>query len=518
MSILSVTPDTFQAALDTCSAGDVLQLQAGTYSEVYTLAERAGTQDEPIVIEADPALDPGQVTVSQGMEAETYRPIANKIARARYDAGKYPGLWDEAPDARLRLDRCAHILVRNLTFEMSWPTHIYTDAVQNVTIQDCRFLDATFCIVANGRETRDLIVERCTWMQDRVPGRIWSGIAWKRIHGHPEHETCPWAVRLDDFRLFDGDFLRTTNILGGVTVRHCTVENAFNGVHAEGDGDSRRTNRDFHIHDCQFIEIRDNAIEPEDAACNWSVHDNLFLDNHAPFSFACKDLSHIYLFANVVAFRSVQGSSGATLLDKDCNRGGKVFKLKGVPDAPHGPNYIFNNSMITRLKYLPKGIFEGLRHFNNALQFVPSAGSGFDSYPTFFGNPDKDPPKKRFTDAWSDRGYSIEMDGDVVLLPGWPVAPKDVGYTIGPNAVGADPGFARSDFSGPATTFADFATAPDGPCRRAGIAMSVVQPNGDVFQVAAGADVGAMQRDPKTGALSVFKGPPFQSTLTKTTA
>jgi len=198
----------------------------------------------------------------------------------------------------------------------------------------------------------------------------------------------------------------------------------------------------------------------------------------------------------------------------DCNRGGKVFKLKGTPQSPHGPNYVFHNSLITRLKYLPKGVFEGLRHYNNAIEFVPMGGPGMDAYPTVFGSPTGVSRKGRFTTEWSDEnGYSIRANGDVVLSPGWPDVQRYTGYAVGPDTIGADPGFAKTGLSAEDIGDAFFATDAEGPCAKSALGFDVVQPNGEIFRVEPGHDVGAVQRDPETGELSRFAGPPFQPTL-----
>lgn len=513
MKIVNVTPRTLQRALDSAVAGDVIRLGQGTYSEVYTLSGAKGENDAPIVLEPDPAVPRGTVLISQERDAEWYRPQANKIARLRLEKGEYPGLWDEAHKARLRILGSRYVILRDLVFERSWPTHVYIDDSSNVTLQTCTFTDGTFCIVANGSSTQDIVVDGCRWMQDRVPNRIWNGIAWKRIHGHPKHE-CSWCVMEGDYRLFDGDFFRATGIRGGVTIRNSTISNAFNGIHAEGDGDNRATNRDFHIHNNTFLQIRDNAIEPEKNAFNWSVHDNLFIDNHAPFSFSCDDLNKLYIYANLFAFQSIQGTSGPEPRDHDCNRGGKVFKLKGKPTRPHGPNYVFHNTFVTRLKYMPKGIFEGLQHFNNAMHFVAQAGETFDAFPSFFGDPEKEAPIDRFTPKWSGaNGYSIAMNGDVVFLPGWPDDPRLAGYAIGAAGRAADPGVERTDFSSGNIAVSDFATAVGGPCSMEGVGFRIELPDGQIHDVAPGSDVGALQNDPATGKLSAFAGPPFQRTL-----
>ena len=172
MRTFNVTPGTFQDALNASVAGDVIRLGSGPYDKVYTLDRRGGRDGAPIIIEADPALPEGTIKISMDRDAEWYRPQANQIARERLENGKYPGMWDEAHKARLKISGCSHVIVRNLGFEKSWPTHIDIAQSTDVTIQDCHFLDGTFCIVAHGQNTQDITVDGCTWMQDRVPPPI----------------------------------------------------------------------------------------------------------------------------------------------------------------------------------------------------------------------------------------------------------------------------------------------------------------------------------------------------------
>jgi hypothetical protein len=409
-------------------------------------------------------------------------------------------------DGHLKLLRCRHVRIQGFHFEQSWPTHIALDDCQQIEIAKCTFLDATFAIGATGRSTRGLTIEDCSWTQDRVLNRIWREIPWYRIHGAPENdppedEDDPLVDIENDWRLFDGDFFRADGITGDVTIRGCRIERCFNAIHLFNDDSDLALARDVHVHDCTFVEVRDNVLEPEKVASNWWFHHNKLFNVHKWFSFECVRSKHFYLFGNLAWFDSIQGPSR-----DDGNRGGGVFKLAKIVHRPFGPHYVFHNSFSTRSDYARKGIFPGLMHFNNAIRCADQAGPDFNRYPNFFGDLSATGPehqRKRFTMDWDQ--YHIEMRNDVVRHPDWPDGLNRAGYSIGGPPLGVDPRFLDpfgADLSG-----GGLMLETGSPCEAMNSAETILLPDGGSWPLVNGQDIGAWQGE------RLVEGPGYQPTV-----
>lgn len=500
MTDILVEPETFQAVLDQASAGDTVQLLPGTYDGVYTISRRRGEKDKPIVIEPAPGVDPMECLISQRVSAEAFRPTSNRMARYALEIGyDFPGLYPWIDDASLRIYRCQHVTVRGLAFSKSWPTHIFVESAADISIQDCAFEDATFCIGALGAVTRDILIENCTWTQDTVPDRLWHQIPWFRVHGEVVDQE-------KDYRLFDGDFFRSNEISGGVTIRHCTIKAAFNAIHGYNTSAEAKLNRDFHIHHNRFEQIRDNVFEPEDGASNWWFHHNDMIDVHKWFSIECETRGPIYIFSNTGSFRTQQGSDTFSG-DTDGNKGGAVFKpIKEVERAkgPFEGLYVFHNSFVTRSSYIKKGLLPGLSHKNNAIHYAPAKGET-PRTDGLFGKVHEPEYKKRFTSSW-DR-WMIEFDGDVISFPAFAGEVVDTGYPLGDHISDEGP-----DFIGAGHALDEFELGPDSPARGTSIAFSVQLPSG-VWSSPGGLNVGALQGAPGSPASDRFQGPAFEPTL-----
>ncbi|WP_434054931.1 MAG: hypothetical protein RDA78_08710 [Roseibium sp.] len=500
MTDFLVKPETFQAALDQASAGDKVQLTPGTYDGVYTISRRRGTEDRPIVIEPALGVDPGACKISQGVSADTFRPISNRLAKYALEIGyDFPGLYPWIDDASLRIYRCQHVIVRNLVFSKAWPTHIFIESAADISIQNCAFEDATFCIGALGAVTRDILIEHCTWTQDTVPDRLWHRIPWFRVHGETVDEE-------KDYRLFDGDFFRSNEIAGGVTIRHCSIRSAFNAIHGYNTSAEARLNRDFHIHHNRFEQIRDNVFEPEDGASNWWFHHNDMIDVHKWFSIECVTRGPIYIFSNTGSFRTQQGSDPFAG-DEDENNGGAVFKpIKKVERAkgPFNGLYVFHNSFITRSSYIKKGLLPGLSHKNNAIAYA-AAKTDTPRTNGFFGKVHQPEYDKRFTSSWSR--WNIDFDGDVVGFPSFADEVLAARYPLGDHTIDEGP-----DFSGAGHALEEFELGPNSLGRGSSISFRVLLPSGH-WASPGGLNVGALQGEPGSPSSNRFEGPAFQPTL-----
>lgn len=502
MTDYPVTPTTFQAALDKAVAGDRVLLKPGTYEGVYTISRRRGTRQRPIVIEPAPGVDPRTCAISRGVSAAKFRRKSNRLAQYALEIGyDFPGLYPWIDDASLRIYRCQHVIVRGLAFSKSWPTHIFIESAADIGIQDCAFEDATFCIGALGAVTRDILIEKCTWTQDTVPDRLWQQIPWFRVHGETVDEA-------KDYRLFDGDFFRSNEISGGVTIRHCTIRAAFNAIHGYNTSAEAALNRDFHIHHNRFEQIRDNVFEPEDGASNWWFHHNDMIDVHKWFSIECETRGPIYIFSNTGSFRTQQGSNTFPG-DTDDNKGGAVFKpIKNVDRAkgPFAGLYVFHNSFLTRSSYIKKGLLPGLSHRNNAIAYAPAEGET-PRTSGFFGKVHGPEYDKRFTSSWSR--WNIDFDGDVVGFPSFADEVLAARYPLGKHTSDKGP-----HFSGAGHTPCDFELTANSPARGSSIAFSLLLPSGH-WSSPGGLNVGALQDAPGSRESTRFQGPAFVPTLAK---
>jgi len=493
MTEIRVTPADAQAGLDRAAPGDTIVLGPGTYRSPLHLVDRAGTPERPIRLRAEPGA-----VLEGGRGAEDFRLEANRLAKAvadgevpGYEKGTYPGLYPFILDGRLTLRRCRYVELRHLCFERSWPTHIAIDGCQDILISGCEFTDGTFAVGAAGADTHGLTLEDCAWVQDRVPGRMWREIDWARIHGNPTDPDDGPLDLVNDWRLFDGDFVRGEGIRGGLTVRRCAITAAFNAIHLFNEPHDPALARDVQVHDCLFREIRDNVLEPESVAFNWWFYRNEIINVHKWFSFECQKSGYFYVFANRAWFDSIPGPS------TDKHRGGGVFKLGKRVDAARGPHYVVHNSFSSRSDYARKGIWPRLVHQANALRLAAAGDPVFDHPSNFFGDLTKppEPPNDRFTTDWAR--HVITMHDDVVRYPGWPDDLRRAGYPLGATTA-ADPRF-RAPFKG------DLTLELDSPCRGRAPALTLELPDGgQPWTQPAGADAGAWQ-----GA-TPFAGPAYR--------
>ncbi len=512
MAEILITPADAAEKLEKLTAGDTARFAPGRYLTPLRLSRIRGTKTQPVRLIGD-----GDAIITQGVSAEMFRREGNRRSKQVQDRDEYPGLWPWIDQGQLVLENCDYVQIENLRFEESWPTHIFISDCRHTRVSNCQFLDGTFAIGARGRRTKHLCIDACRWVQDRDPGRMWREIPWYRIHGTPGNEDGYPSVDIErDWRLFDGDFFRSNDIAGNVTIRHCEIRQCFNAIHAYNKRAKPTLNRNFNIHDCLFAEVRDNVLEPEGGATNWWFHRNRLFNVHKWFSIehtskAKLAASYLYFFSNLAWFDSIQGPDPADIPHgpNDGSRGGGVFKLAKKVQQPFGPSYVFHNSFVTRGDYLRKGILPGLEHFHNAILCVDQAGPLFNAYPAFFGDllvcgPDHH--KRRFTMDWNH--YEIDLRNDVIRYSGWPQDLIAAGYFVREGIprcgkLGCDPRFVAplaADTSG-----GGLQTKSSSPCRGAGLDEKVKLADCGEFKIAPGVDIGAWQGN------KLFEGPAYQS-------
>ncbi len=491
---IRVTPDTIQARLNEARAGDEIVLQPGTYKARLTMEDCKGTVTEPIVLRAEPGA-----VLDGGMTADGYRIEANHLARDLYEGlvpgepkRSYPGLWPWMHKGQLSLRRCRHVELRGLAIRGSWPTLIALEDVRDIRIAGAWLQDGAFAIGALGRDTSGITIEDCEWEQDRVPGRIWQQIAWRRIHGDPTDPEDGLVDVQNDWRLFDGDFFRGRDIRGGVRIRRCTVSSAFNAVHLFNTHDDQDLCRDVEVSHCRFRDIRDNVFEPEECAHNWWFHHNDVINSYKCFSFEQKRSGFFYIFANQIWYHTLPGPA----FDK--HRGGSLFKTAKSISPSRGRHFFFNNSISTFGDYISKGFLTRFLFQNNALRLAAPGDPGYREDVGVFGDLAALPAdvESRFTTAW--RADAIAVRNDLVAHPTWPAALVAAGYPI-ENGLAGDPLF-RDPFAG------DLRLARKSPCRRKAAELHVTLPDGTDWSHPAGGDIGAWQGD------ALLEGPEFMAT------
>ncbi|MBB4229312.1 right-handed parallel beta-helix repeat-containing protein [Rhizobium mongolense] len=450
---MRVGPEGIHHAITRLEPGGKLHLNKGRYRSPITISGKRGSQTEPIVIRGPKAK------IGSDVDFDGYRVTANKLAAAHQKAGSFPGVYFVADDAALVLKDCQWVIIEDLCFENCWPTAIYLDNCQHIFIRRVSFRGGTFAIGAAGPYTRHLLIEDCDWVQDvdshgaadilSIRGKghtrsdlsaadctLWGKIPWKAVHGS-RNEEGPVAVETDA-RAYDGDFFRAWTIAGYVVIRNNIIADAFNGVHFFNQASaSTKANfaRNVVIEDNWFLRVRDNAIEPEDFAWNWTIRRNKFVDCYMPFSFEMQQSGHFYVYGNLGWNLHIPGPDG------DTHASGALFKLADHHQAG-GPHYIFNNTWLLRGSIVKKKRISGFEHRNNLIGYAENAEKFKWTSCSPLGNnwsAEKVPATELedrlifergcFTRSWNWLG--IVFDGDLIGHPDFPAALRAAGYKIG---------------------------------------------------------------------------------------
>ncbi|GLR59325.1 right-handed parallel beta-helix repeat-containing protein [Rhizobium indigoferae] len=453
-----VDRSTVQDAMRRAIAGDVISLSPGDYPDRLVISGKSGSPSEPIII-----YGPG-AAIGSKTDFEDYRVEGNRLSKRMEDEGKFPGLYYLADDAALIVRDCQWIILEDLRFDGCWPTAVYFDNCQNVIVRGVHFRGGTFAIGATGGNTRHMLVEGCSWIQDKSgkgeidlasivknghpdpnppppQTELWSKTLWTQIHGAAKDG---FPVKDTDARAFDGDFFRAWTIAGYVVIRKNIVIDAFNAVHMFNEAAADRVQaycKNVLIEDNWFVRIRDNAVEPENHAFNWTVRHNKFVDCYMPFSFEMVSSGHFYVYGNLGWNAHKPGPL------TDDHAAGQLLKFPDTREVS-GPHYVFNNTWLTRMAVAKKKRFAGFYHFNNAIALREPNGAPAVDPPNVFGSqwaapdsPDFSPEdlilseEKRFTKRWE--ALAIVFDGDTIEHPNFPDAYRGAAYALGAKSRGA---------------------------------------------------------------------------------
>ncbi len=450
-----------QDAIDAAEAGDTIHLLPGVYDEPVVIEDKRATPERPIRIKSN-----GCATLD-GRRNVLRPPDIDNLDGSSY--------------AFIRIKRSSGLVIEGTTIQNAWPTAIYLEDVQHLTVRDLNLNGATYGVFARGESTRYITLEHCSWIQDT---RIWDEVSWHDIHAPPNPR-----------RELDGDFFRSLDIAGDVIVRNNFIAQAFNGVHlfaSKRAAERGGVNENIWVYRNTFAFIRDSAVEAERTAKNWWVFENKIYNCHTWFAFEKCRGGYWYIFANRGWFDRKPGPTG------DCHAGGAVIKTNRVDDdeietaLPHHPHYVFNNSWYLRAPLLKKGRLRHLRHFNNAIAYARPEhhpvgvvdlgrrmiGVGAPN-PRCEGNA---PPEEPFTKQW--RRFDIRFHDDVCNHPDFPAGLRKEGYAVRGDY--ADPGFH-------AARDGDFVLASDSPCRRRGRVADLELVDGSTWRLPDALDAGAMK-------------------------
>ncbi|UWU12796.1 right-handed parallel beta-helix repeat-containing protein [Rhizobium sullae] len=454
-------PDNVHRKVRQLTAGDKLHLTKGDYGKPIVLSSLAGSESDPIIICGSGAV------VGPKVRFEEYKETGNRLAAAQEAGGRFPGLYYLADNGAFVLKNCQWVTIENLHFEGCWPTAIYLENCQHITIRGLKISGGTFAIGATGINTRHILVVDCDWVQDPsgngweiceaircgrtiekelegTPSRLWRDIDWEQVHGERQ-ETGKLVNVESDARAYDGDFFRAWSIAGYVVIKNNIIADAFNGIHffnqvAEPIVES--CSRNVLIEGNWFIRIRDNAIEPEHFAWNWTVRHNVIVDCYVPFSLEMARSGYFYIYGNIGWNLRKPGP------EEDTHTRGQFFKFP-TEHVADGPHYVFNNSWVLRAPLAKKKRFSNFVHVNNAIDYYetdPSVTAPFgknfdDSAPA--GSQKEETLNfegEHFTRAWQHLG--IRFDGDVINHPSFRGVLREAGFPIGPDAKGQSPNFA----------------------------------------------------------------------------
>ncbi len=469
---IGVTPSTAPQVLRRAKAGDVISFESSWFRDPLVLSGKSGSAEKPLVLRGPDA------TIGPGIPFEDFRETGNRLAKVQEAAGQFPGLYYLADNAALIVRNCQWVIIEDLEFEGCWPTAIYLDNCQNVIIRRVAFKGGTFAIGATGINTRHLLIEDCSWIQDmsgkgdedlfsilregrphpgppRFETTLWYKTLWTQVHGSVKDNNPPIDIK-HDARAFDGDFFRAWTIAGYVVIRRNVIIDAFNAVHFfnEASFDTVESHsKNVLIENNWFVRIRDNAVEAEDFAWNWTVRHNFFVDCYVPFSVEMARSGHFYIYGNL----GWNGHRPGPPDDDHSN--GQLFKFPETHQAS-GPHYVFNNTWWTTMSTAKKKRFSDFHHYNNVIAMRSLDGSPLQDPPNVFGSawqtpdiPDLGPAdlvkseEKRFTKRWEE--LVISFDGDCIEHANFPAAYREAGYPLGDRSHSSPVVFNKLEFGLP---------------------------------------------------------------------
>ena len=341
--------ETISAAVNMAEPGDEIRLLPGSYFGKTEIRNYYGEAEKPLVIMSE-SPDPGSYAVIDG---------GVELVDGVTTSG--PNAIDLS-DYGFEIRNCRWITFKNMKFQNCW--------AHTIVIRSSRYITVTGCDIRCGKRSiypRDgshhVLVENCYWEQDQ---RVFDTWDWASLH-HGVGGDPAGVAPLDHF---NGALLHPKESGGSLVMRGCTLKNCFNGFRTKPS--NIREDGNVEIYDNVFINVRDNAFEPEYYAWNIHFHHNVMYNSYKSFSIDDCVGGPIYIYGNV------QSQESDPLMGfhyeggyQDELRG--IWKFKG-PDVLTEPCYAFNNSFYTHATAFRDGEATNrlMKHFNNAYEFFSS--------------------------------------------------------------------------------------------------------------------------------------------------
>jgi hypothetical protein len=335
-----------EQALPDLKPGETAQLLPGKYwaPTCHDVDDLAHAVPQPIRLEGLKGK-PGKPIVIKGLREHTILCGSNSAVTG--DAR----LPERRHFAFFKLIDCEWLVFEDIYVESCWPSFMYIEDSRYVTVRGLIAFDARYLIFARGERTHHLLLESNAWRQDPSEA-LWRDILWIE-------------VKEGEYFYYNGGLFGSVQVAGSVIIRGNVVCNAFNGVRMKGDpARPEELNLNVEIYDNIFFRIRDNPIEPEQAAVNWVVRHNKIVNAHKWFSMDRVGGGFWYFFANTGWFTDKPGQP------TDENTGGAVFKFdKKKSPFPERPWFAFNNSWFLRSNLIKNGKTQYFTHRDNAVLF-----------------------------------------------------------------------------------------------------------------------------------------------------
>lgn len=252
------------------------------------------------------------------------------------------------------------VTIQNLRFENCWTDAINIAGSSYITLAGNTFIGSRRAIQPTGG-THHVLVENNTYEQDE---RVWTTWAWDDLH-HGEHE------RLGHF---NGALFHPSGSEGGHVMRGNVIKNVFNGFRTRPDHLDQDAN--IEVYDNTFINVRDNAIEPEGYVWNHHYYRNRLFNSRKSFSIHdVRGGGAVYIWGNI-QWQEAIPKLGPNTQNGSAQRISGLWKLRNSPLAD--TVWIFNNSFYTEADVfkdleLP---FTNIQHINNAYSFFGSGEWG----------------------------------------------------------------------------------------------------------------------------------------------
>lgn len=444
--------ETISAAINMADPGDEIRLLPGIYYGKTSITTFAGEAENPLVIMSDSPASESYAIIDGGVElvdgVTTSGSVANDLSNHGFE-----------------LRNCSWITFKNLKFQNCW--------AHTIVIRSSQYIKVTGCDIRCGKRSiyprnasHHVLVENTYWELDP---RVWDTWDWASLH----HGVGGSPAGIAELEHFNGGLLHPKESYGSLIMRGCVLKNCFNGFRTKPS--KWQEDGNVEIYNNVFINVRDNAFEPEYFAWNIHFYHNTIYNSHKSFSIDDCEGGPIYVYGNIQS-QELNPEMGLHYVGGYPDGITGIWKFKG-PDVLSEPCYAFNNSFYTHATAFKSGEATNrhMKHFNNAYEFFTSESRSGEI---------------GLTD-WHD---SFEFDNDAINLT-WPdniVDHDQEEHGVLTNELFVD-GLGE-----------DLRLKPGSPCVDAGKVMEF--PEFDWIQSYEGSapDIGAFEGD------KLVEGPPFR--------